>query len=389
MQKNIYCLLFLGILFYSCSNSKKEQSGALNDKKAILENLKNQQKNLNTEISTLEADLAKSDTGTTLAKNAKLVALTTIQPGNFSHYIDLEGKIDAVNISYVAPANGQGGIVKQLYIRQGQAVTKGQVLATLDDEVLRQNIEPLRVQLFAAEDTYKRTKNLFDQGIGTYQQVLTAKTQVETLQKNIAVINKQISMMTVRAPYSGIADLVNVRIGEAFTGVSAAGPQIRVVNTNDLKVTAQVPENYLDRVHIGSTVEILLPDENNRTLTAVVTVAGRIIDPNSRSFYIEAKIPSKVSLKPNQLAKVRIRDYENKNAIAIPVSTLQNDEKGKYVLVAVSENGKLVARKRSITVGELYGDSLEVKAGLPSGNKLITEGFQGLYDGQLITTEVK
>jgi RND family efflux transporter MFP subunit len=289
----------------------------------------------------------------------------------------------------VAPPNGQGGIVKSLYVTQGQYVKKGQLLAKLDDQLIRQQIEPINVQLAAAEDTYRRTKNLFDQGIGTYQNVLNAKTQVESLQKQIGILQKQIALTNVTAPVSGVADQVNVRVGEAFVGTSAAGPQIRIVNTNDLKVTAEVPENYLGRVQVGSQLEIILPEENNRTITATVNVAGKIINPNTRTFTIEAKIPSSANLKPNQLAKVHIKDYGNKNALTIPVSTLQNDEKGKYVMVAVTENGKLIARKRSITVGELYNDQLEVKSGLQAGDKIITEGAQGLYDGQLITTQAK
>jgi multidrug efflux pump subunit AcrA (membrane-fusion protein) len=112
-----------------------------------------------------------------------------------------------------------------------------------------------------------------------------------------------------------------------------------------------------------------------------------MIDLNSRTFYIEAKIPASANLKPNQLAKIKIKDYGNSKAITIPVNTLQNDEKGKFVMIATKENGKLIARKRQVAVGELYGDQLEVKSGLLNGDTLITEGFQGLYEGQLITTE--
>jgi multidrug efflux pump subunit AcrA (membrane-fusion protein) len=115
-------------------------------------------------------------------------------------------------------------------------------------------------------------------------------------------------------------------------------------------------------------------------------VAGRLIDPNSRSFYIEGKIPADKDLRPNQLALVGIKDYAADSTITIPVNTLQNDEKGKYVLVAAKENGKLVAKKRPVVVGELSGDKLEVKSGLQAGDQLITDGFQGLYDGQAITT---
>ncbi len=386
MQKNIYWLLLIGLIAASCSNTKKEESGNLNDKKAKLEALKSQQKTLNGQIATLETEVGATDTSAANTANAKLVALSTIQPDSFNHYIELEGKIDARNISYVAPPNGQGGIVTALYVKQGDNVRKGQVLARLDAQIIRQQIEPLNVQLAAAEDTYGRTKNLWDQGIGTYQQVLTAQTNVENLKKQVAIYQKQIGLMTVTAPASGVADQVNVRVGEMFTGTSAAGPQIRIVNTNDLKVTVQVPENYIGKVGKGSMLEVVLPEENNRTFTTKVTVAGKVIDPNTRSFYIEANIPPSAKLKANQLAKIRIKDYGNSKAITIPVNTLQNDDKGKFVLVATDDKGKLVAQKRPITVGELYGDQLEVKSGLQPGDQLITEGFQGLYEGQAVTT---
>lgn len=390
MKKDILIgIAVSGLILSSCGNSKKDTAGDINDKKAKLEKLKKEQKDITTQITTLETDLAKSDTSFAKKDNAKLVAIAPIQTGSFTHYIDLEGRIDATNISYVAPPNGQGGIVKALYVSQGQYVNKGQVLARLDDQLIRQQIEPLRVQLNSAEDLYRRTKNLWDQGIGTYQQVLNAKTQVDNLQKQIDIVQKQISLMTVTAPVSGVADQVNVRVGEMFIGTSAAGPQIRIVNTNDLKVMVQIPENYLGRVAVGSIIEVVLPDQSNRTITATVNVAGKVIDPNTRSFYIEARIPSAANLKPNQVAKVRIKDYGNPNAITIPVNTLQNDETGKYVMVAVTENGKLIARKKTVTVGELYGDHLEVKSGLQVGDQLITEGFQGLYEGQVITTQAK
>jgi RND family efflux transporter MFP subunit len=297
--------------------------------------------------------------------------------------------VEATNISYVAPPNGVGGVVKALYVRQGQNVSRGQVLARLDDQLIRQQIEPIKVQLNAAQDTYKRMKNLYDQGIGTYQNVLNAKTQVETLQGNINTLQKQAALMTVTAPQSGVADLVNVRVGETFVGATAAGPQIRIVNTGDLKIKANIPENYQTKVAVGSALEVILPDENNRVVNATVTVVSKIIDPVTRTFYIEAKVPSSSNLKPNQVAKVHIKDYGNQNAITIPMSTLQNDEAGKYVMLAVKEGDKLIARKRTVTVGELYNDKLEVKSGLQAGDQLITEGFQSLYDGQLITTQVK
>jgi RND family efflux transporter MFP subunit len=386
MQNNVYGLLLVALIAASCGNAKKDENAALNDKKAQLEKLKTEQKERNADIVKLEAEIAKIDTTAAKVEKAKLVVVAPLQAGGFAHFIELQGKVDTKNISYVAPPNGQGGIVKALYVTQGQYVRRGQVLARLDDQLIRQQIEPLRVQLSSAEDTYKRTKNMFDQGVGTYQQVLTAQTMAESLRKQIGIIQRQAALMTVTAPTSGVADQVNVRVGEAFIGTSAMGPQIRIVNTGDLKIVTQVPENYLDKVNVGSVLEVYLP-ETKRTINTKVSVVSKVIDAASRTFYTEANIPAVANLKPNQIAVVKIKDYAAKEVITIPVNTLQNDEKGKYVIVATKENGKLIARKRQVIVGELYNDQLEVKSGLQPGEVLVTEGFQGLYEGQLIVTQ--
>jgi RND family efflux transporter MFP subunit len=388
MQKNILVIIVMAFLVASCGSGKKDVKAEVTEKKVKLEELKKQQSDLGQEIKTLEEEIAKLDPAAAQQQNAKLVAITPIQPGSFEHFIELQGRVNSEDIAYVSPP-GQPGVVKALYVKQGQYVRKGQVLARLDDQLIRQQIEPLRVQLATAEDTYRRTKNLFDQGVGTYQQVLTAQTQAESLRKQIGIIQKQAALMIVTAPNSGVAEIVNVRVGETFTGVIGNSAQIVIVNSSDLKVIADVPENYLSRVKVGSDLEIVLPEENNRIINAKVNVIGRVINPSSRTFQIEAKIPSNSNLKPNQLAKVHIKDYGNANAITIPINTLQNDEKGKFVMLATKENGKLIAKKRQIIVGELSGEQLEVKSGLQPGDQLIIEGFQGLYDGQLLTTSVK
>jgi membrane fusion protein, multidrug efflux system len=385
MKSKLIGFIIVAILATACGNTKKDSEGSLNDKKAQLEKLKSEQKKINEDIAKLESDIKKADP-TAIVTNAKLVSVLPLATSDFSHYIELQGRVDAQNISYVAPPNGQGGIVKALYVTQGQSVRKGQVLARLDDQMIRQQIEPLRVQLASAEDTYRRTKSLWDQGIGTYQQVLSAKTQMESLSKQIGVIQRQASLMTVTAPSSGIADQVNVRVGEMFVGATQAGPQIRIVNTSNLKVVASVPENYLGRVKVGSRIQIVLPEQNNRVIEAVVNVVQKVIDPNTRSFNIEAKIPADASLKPNQVAQIRILDYSAKDVIAIPLNVVQSDENGKYVYVMEKSGDKMIAKKKVITVGESYADLIEIKSGLVQGEQLITEGYQNLYDGQVIAT---
>jgi membrane fusion protein, multidrug efflux system len=383
MKRYIYSLVAIAVLLTACGEGKKETSASITDKKVKLEKLKTEQKKIGDQISTLEEEIAKADPSSA-AGVAKLITVMPLVPQNFTHFIELQGRVDATNISYVAPPNGQGGVVKALYVTQGQSVRRGQVLARLDDQLIRQQTGPLQAQLNAAEDTYRRTKNLWDQGIGTYQQVLTAQTQVETLKRQIDVLQKQAGLMTVTAPNSGVIDQLNVKVGEFFGGMAAV-PQIRIVNTSSMKVIASVPENYLTRVNVGSHLQVVLPEQNNLQLDAVVNVVQKVIDPNTRSFNIEAKIPSSANLKANQVAKIRIQDYNRNNVIVIPVNLIQTDEKGKYVYIAEKKGDKLVANKRTVFTGETYNGMIEIKSGLNTGDQLITEGYQNLYEGQVVS----
>jgi len=389
MQPNIKLVFSLAaIVVLTACGAKNDKAKQISIKQEKITKLKKQQSDIAVEIEKLETELYALDPSLAKEQMAKLVALRKIDASSFKHEIRLQGKIDAENTAYVAPPNGQGGVVTAVYVKQGQSVTKGQTLLQLDPMTLQQQIEPLRVQLETAKDVYNRRQNLWKQGIGSEVELISARTQVEALEKNIATLRKQISLFTVKAPESGIADLVNIRVGEMFVGTTAVGPQIRIVNTNNLKVVAQVPENYITKVSTGNPVTVYLPD-TDKSIPAKISVTGKQIDPLSRSFYVEAKLPVSKDIKPNQIAVVKIQDYAAANTITIPVNTLQNDEKGKYVMVAVQEKGKLVARKKPVQIGMLNNDELEITAGLNEGDMLVTEGFQNLYDGQYLTTSAK
>ncbi len=372
------------VLLVACGGGAKEKKGSLGDKKAQLEKLKTEQVTLATKIKTLEEEIAKLDTAAGKSEKAKLIAVLPVVTEDFSHYIDLQGKIDADDISYVAPPNGQGGVVTELYVKQGQNVKKGQLLLKLDDKVLRQQVKIYETQLSLAKELYNRTKNLWDQNIGSEVQLLQAKTQVEALEKQIATANEQIKLYTVYAPVTGIADQVNIKIGELFVGANAMGPQIRIVNNSTLKALVEVPENYMTRVRVGSPVIVTLPDVG-KSFNSTVRLASQIINPSSRTFTIEAAVPGG-TVRPNSIAAVRIKDYDAPNAVVIPVNLVQTDDKGKYVYVVEKDSkGRNIAVKKPVVVGESYGDKIEIKAGLQAGMQLISEGYQTVYDKQVVT----
>ncbi|OYU56953.1 MAG: efflux transporter periplasmic adaptor subunit [Chitinophagaceae bacterium BSSC1] len=396
MQQKPNILILAAFLVLAACGSKSNDSAELTAKKKQLEDLKKQQTEIGNNIAKLEAEVLKMDPSSKVEKS-KLVVTAPIATEKFTHYIDLQGKVDAVNISFITPRGG-GGQVRELYIKKGDNVSKGQLILKLDDALVKQSLvaaqqglQSIKTQLAFAKNLYQKQQNLWAQNIGTEIQLITAKNNVENLEnqlksaeEQIKVTQEQMKFTSVYSDVTGVADDVNVRVGELFAGPG----QIKVVNTTDLKVTTQIPENYANRVGVGTTIQISLPDIN-RTLEAKIGVAGKIIDPNSRSFYVEAKIPYDKNFRPNQIALVRVQDYQADNAVTIPINTLQNDEKGRFVMVAATENGKLVARKRVVIAGELYGNKLEVKSGLKAGDVLIVEGHQSLYDGQLITTDAK
>jgi membrane fusion protein (multidrug efflux system) len=378
-------VLASAILLASCGNNGAKKDDSLEAKKTQLAELKDQQDKLGKQITSLETEIAKADPSTAApAEKAKLITLTALSPTAFTHYIDLQGNVDADDISYVAPRNGTGGVVRTVYVKQGDRVKKGQMLLKLDDVLPRTQLANAQTQLTYAKDLYQRRKNLWDQKIGTEVDLINAKNNVDMAENQIKVLQEQQDFTSVTADISGTVDNITVKVGEMF---AAGQQQLRIINTDNLKVVVQVPEIYQERVRVGTPVKIALPGLENKIITGTVHVAGKTINPGSRSFSAEIRIPGNSNIRANQTAVVKLEDYSAKNAITIPVNTLQTDEKGKYVMVGVQENGKILARKRTVTIGQLYGDKIEIKSGLQAGDQLITDGFQGLYERQLITTQ--
>lgn len=396
MRKSIFIIpVTAAIMVISSCGNKNTEGNDLASKKAALEKLKTEQNKIADQISALQNEINLLDTASAGA-TAKLIDITPVGKSNFVHYIDLQGNITSDNISYVSPRMG-GGQVKAIYVKRGDLVTKGQLLIKLDDAVIRQSviaaqksIETLKSQLNFAKDLYNRQNNLWKEGIGTEVQLISAKNNVQSLERQLAAAEEQVKVTeeqlratNIVADVSGIVDELNVRVGEIFVGLAGVTPQIKIVNTQNMKVVTRVPENYSNRIKAGSVTIISLPDLN-KEIKANVSTASRSIDANTRSFDVEIKIPYDANIRPNQLAQVKFQDYEAPNAIAINVNTVQTEEKGKYVYVAVQEGKKMVARKKMITVGEFYGSLIEVKSGLNEQDLLITEGYQNIYDGQAV-----
>ncbi len=356
-------LLFISAIAFlaACSQPK--------DKKTELADLKKQRAELDGKIAKLEAEVGAKDSAAT-----KDVTVYDVKTAPFNNYVEIQGRVDAEQNVQVNPE--AQGVVTSVAAAIGQNVSKGQVLAQIDDKVLRQSMAQLQTQIDLAVNLYNRQKNLWDQKIGTEVQFVNAKSQKEGLERQMAVLNSQLDMYKIKAPISGTIEQMDLKVGQA---VSPGMSSIRIVNANSLKAKAQVAESYLGRVGQGDDVEVIFPDIPD-SLRTKVSFASRVIDQSSRSFDIEIKLPSNAKYRANMIVVLKVVDYKNPKAITVPVSAIQNAENGQYVITVV--NGK--AKRNQIKVGRTIDGRSEILSGLTAGDKIVVSGIEDLNEGDTV-----
>lgn len=369
MTKRYFVVPFLTLLLAACGGGDSSKNGA-----AKLEQLKQQKAKLETEIAALEKEVNKNDT----SAKVKTVSIASVEDTLFEHFIDVQGSVDArenVNVTSKVP-----GIITAIYVKEGQQVKQGQVLAQVDDQVLKAGMAELKTQLELATTLYEKQQNLWSQKIGSEVQFLSAKNNKESLERKMGTMQDQLNQTRIIAPISGSVDAVIAKIGDA---AQPGAPAFRVVNSNNLKVVANVAESYAGKIKTGDEVVVVFPDIQKEMRTRI-TFASRLIDPLSRTIKVEVGLKPDAALRPNMIARIRIIDYVAKNAVVIPVNVIQYSMGKPYVIVAKESNGKQMAQRRNLEVGHTYNDMAEIKSGLQPGDKIVTMGYQGLNDNDLI-----
>ncbi len=348
-------------------------------KQAKLDKLKAKQTELARQIAELEKEIKSSNTDS-LAVRTKDVAVVELQPRAFDHYVKTQGLVESED-NILVSAKGMG-VITQVFVKEGQSVTKGQTLAQIDNAVLIRNIEAMKAQLELAVSVYERQKNLWDQKIGTEVQFLQAKTSKEGLEKQLAALQEQNDQMRIKSPINGIVDRVNVKAGE---NIAPGMPAALVTNNSNLKITASVSEAYVADVKKGNKVTVVFPDIK-KEMKATVTFVGRNIDPLSRTFQVEAELPSNPDLRPNMTALIKVVYESYPAVIVVPVNTVQNIKGEKIVYTAVTSGNRITVKKNVVTVKGVF-DGLAQVEGLNAGDNVIAAGFQGLSEGQFVTVQ--
>ncbi|WP_223652604.1 efflux RND transporter periplasmic adaptor subunit [Hymenobacter psoromatis] len=353
--------------------------GGTKDPKAELAKLKADQAATQAKIATLEASTGagKADS----ANAAVPVSVLEVKPQNFAGYLDVQGRVDFDQNATVGAR--AAGTLTSVRVQRGDRVHQGQVLATIDANVLDANIAELRTRLSLAKIVYEKQAGLWKQQIGTEIQYLQAKNTYESLQRNLASLNQQLAMYSVVAPYAGVVDNVLPKLGET---VAPGAPVVQLNSGKGGKILADVSEAYAGSIKAGDKALVTLPDLSNEEIPSTVRTVSRTISANSRTFTVELRLPpgQTARLRPNMVATVRIQNYGQANATVLPVDLIQHDEQNAYVLVVGKEKGHPVAEKRVIKTGQAYNGKQEVTSGLKSGDEVISAGYQNLSAGQTI-----
>ena len=381
-MKNIALIAFATLVTLSCSESKKQSvedlvaSNNLEDIRAKKAELDVQQQQLSSQLEMLEEKIRELD------PQAKIPLITTFQVTQqlFTHYVELQGNVSTKKNLVVYPE--YSGVLTNVYVTEGQAVSKGQLLARIDDGGLNQQLSQVKIQADLAKTTYERQKRLWEQNIGSEIQYLQAKSNYEAQQSAVNQLQQQLGKTAVRAPFSGTIDDVITDQGR----VVAPGQSMlfRIVNLDDMYIETDVPESYLNNIKPGKSVEVDFPVLGKTVLTKV-RQAGNFINPANRTFKVEVDVPNKdKTIKPNLTAKIRINDYTNEQAILIPQSIISENAEGQqYVYIVIDKNeNKAKAQRVIIETGKTDGDLIEIISGLENGNEIIDEGARSVKDGQ-------
>ena len=364
--------IIVSSLIFSCESENKSVSEVIASNNIELiklkrEEINNKQQEIYKKLNLIDLKLNK------LENNSKnpVVSTSRIIKRDFNHYVELQGDVKSEKIISIYPEFS--GIVNEIFVKSGESVDKGQILATIDDGGLKQQLSQLQITYNLAKTTYERQERLWSQKIGSEIQYLESKSMFEAQSKAIEQLTKQLNKTIIKAPFSGIIDNVIVKKGEVvYPGRSNL---MLLVNMQEMYVESKVPENYINSITKGKDVVIEAP-MLNITLKSKIRLVANYINPLNRTYRIEAEIAkNNYKIKPNLNVKLKVNDYTSEDAILIMLNHINIDSNNdEYVYKIINKDGKNYALKTIIETGKNNGNFIEVLNGLTENDEIVSEG---------------
>jgi len=367
--RNISLLILTLIILISCDDTTEvdKKKKELTEAKAELFEIKDKIANLEKELIDLGVDESKT--------NLPLITTMQVTSKEFVHLVDFRATVMSRNNVLISAETAAA--VQQVHIVEGEQVKKGQLLITQDGEILRKNIKELEASLNLAKTMFERQDELWQQNIGTEVQYLEAKNRKESLELKLATTRSQLNKTRIRAPFDGIVDMVDIRLGEM---AQPGFPIIRLVSMSKMYLKADISESFIGKFRTGQEVEVYFPSTDVRLKSSVKSI-GMVINPNNRTFELEVSIPGNLNVKPNMIAVISIADYLKSDAIAVPTKIIQSDRLGKFVFKVEQNGDETHVKRQDINLGITYANETEVINGLEPNVELVVKGGLGLKDG--------
>jgi len=384
-MKNIFLLIILASISISCGSDSKSVESIIetNDLKLIREKrneIVSEQLEINNKIKLIDEAISRIDT----VKHLPLVTAFQVKHNDFTHFLELQGNVATKKNIIIYPEFS--GLLTSIKVKEGQKVSKGQLLATIDDGGMSQQLAQMEVQFNFAKTTYERQQRLWEQKIGSEIEFLQAKATYEGQENAIKQMQSQLAKTAIQAPFSGVIDDI---ITEQGTVVGAGQSQImRIVNLDKMFIEAEVPESYLNSITVNKTVEVYFPILG-KTFSTHVSQVSNYINPGNRTFKITINIPNENRIiKPNLTAKIKINDYSSNDAILIPQSIISENALGEQYIFIANKTGngdEAIAKKVIVTTGRTQGDLVEILDGVSNADIIVNEGARNVKDGQHIS----
>jgi membrane fusion protein (multidrug efflux system) len=373
-MKNKFYIIAIIALAAACN---KPEVSSLEEKKARLDRARNELVKLNETIASLEKEISLLDPAFA-SQNSKAILVSTFMAEKrpFEHKAEVRGSVESKkNVLIAAQA---GGEIKRVHVREGQNVSKGQTLVSLDAEIIRNTIAELKTSLELATSVYERQAKLWEQKVGTEIQYLQAKNNKESLERRLATAYSQLDQAILKAPFSGTVDQLPAKEGEL---ASPGMPLVRLVSMDDSYIKADVSERFIGKFKAGDPVEVFFPS-NDQRLNSKISSVSQVINPENRTFIVEVQLP-KVSfvVKPNQVVVLELRDYVSEATWAVPTRIIQKDEDGPFIFIVDNRGERMLARKVHVTTGITSKTETEILEGLEGSEVIVNEGYRDLTEG--------
>ncbi len=372
------------ILLLSCNSSR---NSSINDliNKGDLETLKKKKKEYVDLMNDLRLDLNDINNGIMLLdenEQIQVISKFNVIEKEFTTYVELQANLKSRK-NVVILSEFQGAL-KNLFVREGQLVKKGELLAEINDSGLKEQLDQMLIQANYTKDNFDRVKRLWEKNIGSEMQFLKAKSDFETNNKMVEQIRDQLSKTKIYAPFDGEIDEIISNLGSSLVPGSSI---LRVVNLDIIYAEAQVPEKYVSSIELGTEALVSIP-LLNKEVTSKIVQSGNFINPNNRTFRVEAPVENKDKrIKQNLNARIKIKNYSNIKALVVPLRVIREDASGRpfiYKLVETDKKDILLTVKIFVETGANNDEEIEITKGLSIGDIIVLEGANNVEDKQRV-----